>query len=164
MNLPNLEKQTISFAFGGFELLSNDEIQSKQVGYSHLEDGTNICSIAEGNWRSEWIIIGWNSLQGDPIFLDCSDHEYPVYTAAHGGGAWDPNLLSSSYSGFLEILKELKILASTRPHPVALQENPMTQEEYDSFIECCIKFGRLDDPYLWEIMVEDEEAGVGPEI
>lgn len=161
MNLPNLQKETISFSCGGFELISNDEVEAEQLGYSHLDDGTILCGVNEGDWRSEWVVVGRDSLQGDPVFIDTSDSCYPVYTAAHGEGDWDPVLLSSSYTGFLKILEELKKLASARQHPMALERNPMTQKEYDDFIKCCRDAGCLDDPYLWEIMVSDEEAGVG---
>jgi hypothetical protein len=41
---------------------------------------------------------------GDPIFIDINNKSYPVMTAMHGEGDWEPELMFSSLNNFLEAI------------------------------------------------------------
>ena len=58
--------------------------------------------IREGEWKKTWVVIANEDLNGDPIFIDLDDSRLPVYTAPHGAGHWEPVLLASSFSGFID--------------------------------------------------------------
>nr|WP_319394728.1 hypothetical protein [uncultured Desulfobacter sp.] len=116
----------------------------------------------QGDWLSPWAVIGRDSSFGDPIFIDSSNSNFPVYTAAHGEGIWSPELISGTYADFLLVIEKLETLAANRRNPVEMQKNPMTQEEYDSFINFVSANAELTDTAYWEILVADDEAGIGP--
>lgn len=164
MNIPEFEEQSISFGFGGIDLLANDDINEAQVGYSSLEDGEDLCGTEDGDWKTEWLVIGNDSLQGDPIFIDSVVEGFPVYAVPHGEGEWNPELISQSYSGFINIILELKKLAVGREHPVGLGNKPMTRDEYYKFVAYCRQEGSITETLFWEILVSDEEAGIEPGI
>lgn len=157
------EKQEVTFGYTGIELVPQQKLSEAQVGYSSDKNGEYCCGISEGDWRREWIVIGRELSCGDPIFIDSNAPDIPVYTAVHGVGGWHPNLISKSYSGFMEILKNFKSVAKGREFPTALESNPMTQTEFDSFLEFARTKGELEDTFFWGLMVADEESGIEPE-
>ena len=164
MNLPTLEKKCISIGYSDIDLVDDEEIEEIQIGYSVHSDGRSLVGKKDGDWMKDWIVIGRETLSADPIFIDTGNHDFPVYTATHGQGSWEPDSVSSTYAGFLKILRKLEQLAIGRDSPVALEEKPMTQEEYDGFIAFASDAGELEDTYFWASLISDEEAGIGPEI
>ena len=163
-SLSHFEQYEVSFGAGGVALLPFEEIGSAQNGYAYLNNGVNLCGMKDGDWRKEWVVIGHDTLTGDPIFIDSAVKEFPVYTAPHGDGIWVPVLISILYTGFRRILLRLKHLSLGREHPVGLSENPMTLKEYNEFVRFARIAGGLDDLFFWELLVADEEAGIEPEI
>jgi len=164
MNLPPLIKKGVSIGYNGIDLFDEKDIEKGQIGYSRLANGTSIVGQENGDWLAHWLVMGREPNLGDPIFIDISNPDFPIYTAAHGEGSWSPELISSTYSGFLRIIEKLEVLAAKRRNPTKMQENPMTKEEYDEFIEFVSDKGGLVDASFWEILIADEEAGIGPEI
>ena len=56
-------------------------------------------------------MIGYEDLCGDPIFLDVSKSELPVFTASHGQGLWESELIAQSAAAFfgsLHIVEEVQ--------------------------------------------------------
>jgi hypothetical protein len=84
-----------------FELATADSIDELQVGYAVDADGESHVDDATGGWHSTWLVIGQEGLTGDPIFVDLSDAGLPVFTAMHGMGRWDPELISKTLRRFL---------------------------------------------------------------
>ena len=115
------EKQEVTFGYTGIELFPYRKLEEAQIGYSIHPNGEDLCGISEGDWKREWIVIGQEISCGDPIFVDSSVPNVPVYTAIHGTGTWEPTLISKSYLGFIEILKELRTVATGREFPTALK-------------------------------------------
>lgn len=160
--IPPFVALNVSIGYTGIELFGPNEIDENQVGYSVSGDGKSLIGTSEGDWRKEWIVIGRELCCGDPIFIDASEPELPVYTAMHGEGDWMPNLISSSYNGLLKIIEQLRKVAAGREDPDSMEAHPMTQKEYDAFLAKTAKLGGLDDCFFWALMVSDEEAGIGP--
>jgi hypothetical protein len=163
-SLPSLDPIEVSFGAGGIALIDRNELEAAQRGYSFREAPADLCGVKDGDWREEWIVIGHTTDLGDPIFIDAAKKDFPVYTAAHGTGAWAPELVSRTYSGFRQIMVLFEEVALSREHPVGLSDNPMTIAEYKIFVEQAQEIGQLDDPFFWALIVADEEAGIGPEI
>ena len=80
-----------------------EEIEQRQVGYHCAEGGRGL--VGPGKWEPQWIVIGHDDLSGDPIFLDVSKSELPVFTAMHGQGSWEAELIAQSTTGFFASLK-----------------------------------------------------------
>jgi hypothetical protein len=162
-NIPQLIGRDVSIGYNGIELYGAEEIGQNQIGYSISTDGVSLVGTREGDWKNEWLVIGRETCCGDPIFIDTSGPEFPVYTAADGEGSWNPYLISGSYIGLLRIIEQLVIVATGREYPTRMKDNPMTQKEYDKFLDQVGKLSGLQDIFFWALMISDEEAGIGPE-
>jgi hypothetical protein len=84
------------------ELYAPAELEAGQVGYSVDVEGRSLIG-GDGGWRAEWVVIGIETLLGDPIFVDVTTPQLPVFTAMHGMGKWDPELIADSLEQFLGI-------------------------------------------------------------
>jgi hypothetical protein len=137
---------SVSIGYDSVELIPLVELEAAQRGYGVIPDGE------ETDWQPEWLVIGHEGRCGDPIFIDTSNDEFLVYTAAHGMGEWDPNLLASSFDHFVQILTRLQSLADGREDPMKLDKNPLTESERKSFLDF-IDSGSPDvDSSFWETL------------
>lgn len=90
-----------------------EHLDDFQVGLrTHGHTGESLVSEADGGWNPEWYAIAMTGLD-DPIFVAPGEAQsgYPVYTAAHGAGRWDPVQIAPSLTAFgrlLEALAEVK--------------------------------------------------------
>jgi hypothetical protein len=85
-----------------FHLFSKDEFEEEQLGYREDEEGNSFVGNNEGDWKESWFVIGYDEDLGDPIFVDISNKNYPVLTAEHGMGEWEPSLLYDSLEEFIK--------------------------------------------------------------
>ncbi|MFL0801868.1 MAG: hypothetical protein K6L80_15555 [Agarilytica sp.] len=85
-------------------LFGSEEIENGQLGYAVSKDGLPLYGENEGQWKKEWYVIGYESGCGDPIFIDTNQEILPVYTAAHGSGAWKKSLMAESIEMFKDVL------------------------------------------------------------
>ena len=140
---------SVSIGYATIHLAPVRELEGTQQGYSIVPDG-------ETDWKDEWVVIGYEDLCGDPIFIDTDVDDYPVYTAAHGMGEWNPQLIAFTFRHFVQILQQLQVLARGRSNPVELERRPITDQERESFLE----FIRRDSPDIdftfWETILETE--------
>jgi hypothetical protein len=155
--LARLGFREISFGYGGITLFTPEEIDYAQTGYSRSADGESFCDGKPGSWRPEWITIGHDTLLGDPIILDTSTREFSVMTAIHGEGSWDPEVITGSLAGFGDALREVKRASVGREHPVALEQNPLPEDER-RFILARIRnaIGPRADIDFWRGLLEGE--------
>jgi hypothetical protein len=77
-----LVPSNVSFGYSSVSLCHPSELQKRQVGYSVHPDGTSLCGDEDGDWRSNWLVIGDEGECGDPIFIDTAAPGYPVYRMA----------------------------------------------------------------------------------
>lgn len=82
-------------------IFTRDEFEEGQLGYIVDPDNNSLMGDAEGDWKDSWFVIGYDEDLGDPIFVDVSKNKYPVYTAEHGMGEWEPILLFESVEELL---------------------------------------------------------------
>ena len=164
MNLPPLRKKEVTIGYSGIELVSRTELEDHQLGYSVTDDGKSLIGNEIGDWKAGWIVIGHETNCGDPIFIDSDHPKFPVYTAMHGAGSWEPQLICPTYDAFLQVIDKLSELAIGREYPTKLEEKPMTQKEYDDFLSFVEQKAKVEDSYFWALLVSDEDAGIGPEI
>jgi len=99
MEVDDPEIETISI-----HLFSREEFEEGQLGYSVDEEGNSLTGNNEGDWKETWFVIGYDEDLGDPIFVDIEDKNYPVMTAMHGEGDWEPKVMFSSLNEFLEYI------------------------------------------------------------
>jgi hypothetical protein len=75
-----------------------------QLGYSMSPDGMDLCGESAGQWRRSWFVIATDG-QGDPLFVDSARTEFPILTAGHGMGAWEPTPVSTTLAHFLRCVQ-----------------------------------------------------------
>ncbi len=123
----------IAFGYAGLKLLSPDELEEGQTGYSSSSAGEALCDGKPGSWKAEWIAIGYDTSLGDPIILDTSNAQ--IMTAMHGEGSWEPHPIAKSLHAFGIALKEIQRASTSREHPAALENNPLSEEERDRILD-----------------------------
>src|SRR2546425_11908202 len=104
-------------------------LEEAQLGYSVGNAGEILAGENEGDWKSNWLVIGMEDLIGDPIFVDLNNQELPVFTAAHGEGAWNPKLIASSFEVFIKVMEEIERISDMRRNPVQLMRNQLSDVE-----------------------------------
>jgi hypothetical protein len=129
------------------------ELESGQVGYSISPDGEPLTGDKDGDWRSTWLVIGYDDTSGDPLFIDTSEAGYPVYTAMNGQGRWDSERIAISLPAFAYALSAVAAVAKGREHPVALEQNPLTQSEKDIVLASIRQQNPNMDVRFWETLL-----------
>ena len=116
-----------SFSIGssGLRFFSESEFTDGQRGYSVDTHGRSFATGEKGGWEHPWQVIGYEELCGDPIFVDSEAEGFPVFTAIHGIGEWNPDLIGDTLESFKECLNVLADLAVGRENPVKLAANPI---------------------------------------
>jgi hypothetical protein len=143
----------IQLGYAGMEFFTPNQLQDGQVGYSVNQDGQSLTGSQEGDWKNSWVVIGNESCCGDPIFIDTVENSLPVYTAPHGMGAWEPELIATSLSKFIEIMKLLAIVSQGRENPVALENNPLTDEEKEKVLSQIMDQNSGIDGSFWAVFM-----------
>lgn len=134
-SLATLEPRSVSFGYTAVDLVAEADIAKAQVGYSVHPDGTSLTGPLSGDWQKNWLVIATEDLAGDPIFIDLANNEFPVFTAAHGEGTWEPELLATSLEAFGKALKEVERISIGRQNPAELANNPLTDADRTSVLE-----------------------------
>jgi len=139
---------SVSIAYVSVCLSPVAELQAAQQGYSSIPEGD------ETDWRDEWVVVGYEDLCGDPIFIDISDDGFPVYTAAHGMGEWSPQPIAGTFQHFIEILQQLQLLARGRTTPVEIEKHPIAEQELESFLTFIRRGSPEADLTFWQSICE----------
>jgi len=92
--------EVLALGDGSFVLAKPSELGELQIGYS-ICPGVEDLTGGEGAWRTEWLVIGTKEDLSDPLFVDLSSPELPVFTAEHGAGAWSPVEVAPSLASAL---------------------------------------------------------------
>ena len=154
--LAELNPREVSFGYGGLKLLGIEELAEGQVGYALGIDDQSLSGSAPGDWRREWIVFCYDTGLGDPIFVDSGSPEFPVFTAMHGEGAWEPKPVAISLEAFRECWDEFARIANGRSNPVELEANPLSKAARQSFLNGVRQInGSRIDAELWVVLVDD---------
>jgi hypothetical protein len=140
------EPREVSYGFGGIELIDAADLEAAQEGYT-----------GEG-WNDSWLVIGRDTLEGDPLFTDLDDPQLPVYTAMHGEGEWDPDPVATTLDAFFAALTALAAIAEGREFPVALDENPLSEDERTQFLQAVGAANPGIDLSYWEQTIAADDG------
>ncbi|QFT56177.1 hypothetical protein [Microbulbifer sp. THAF38] len=102
--LPDLIEGELEVEMGGIITFSKDGSLGEQVGYSTSINGDPLYGLDEGDWQECWYVIGFETLLGDPIFINLNKGSLPVYTAPHGMGEWIETCIAETYTSFISTL------------------------------------------------------------
>lgn len=109
-----LEFASVNLGFNGVELFPSDAVEAGQIGFSVGPNGKSLCDGSAGAWRHHWLVIGIETLCGDPLILDTADPNFRVLYAIHGQDKWEPTTIAPTLNGFFEAIRELKKLTAGR--------------------------------------------------
>lgn len=146
----------VSIGYRTVILFSPEELENKQIGYSVDSVGQSLVGDKNGDWQSSWIVIGYEDEMGDPIFVDTSEEGFSVYTAVHGEGEWEQEMISTSFHHFILSLNHMKEISVGRENPVALENNPISFEEKKHILKLISNINVETDLYFWESWLEFE--------
>ena len=147
-----LEK--VSCGYRTVTLFSAAALAEGQVGYSVGEAGEDLTGENDGDWRANWLVIGDEDICGDPILVDLSETDLPVFTAAHGQGRWDPEMLASSLAGFVKALAEIDRVSQNRRNPVLLEAHPLSKVERERVLKQIAKVIGKANLEFWDAWFE----------
>ena len=144
----------VSFRSQTVKLFPVEELEEAQLGYSVGDAGEDFTGENAGDWRRSWLVIAYEDLLGDPIFVDLGEPELPVFTAAHGEGEWSPVLIASSFRGFIEALKEVERVSKGRSNPVEAERNPLPDRERQRVLNRIAELNGSSSLEFWESWFE----------
>ncbi len=141
-----LKKETEKIEeFTNFQIFNLQELKEEQIGYSIDSNGNSLVSNEEGSWEEEWIVIGQETLCGDPIIIDTKEVGFPIFTLMHGMGDWNAgSCLSASIGKFTNEIKQINKFICERN-----KENTTPRVTCESL-----------DNLIYEMIEEDEDGDV----
>ena len=146
----------ISIGYSSISLRRPSELAKQQVGYSVRANGTSLSGNGDGDWHSNWLVIGNEDLCGDLIFIDTAAPGYPVFTAPNGEGRWDPEPVAVSLVGLREALAVVGRAAKGRENPVALEENPFSGTDREIILKEIQEHNPDIDLSFWSVVIGNE--------
>jgi hypothetical protein len=149
---------SVTLGYNGIELFPREAIEARQVGYSVDPTGRSLCDGSPGAWEKHWLVIGTESLCGDPVILDTLDPNLRVLYDIHGQGKWEPMTVAPSLDGFWKAFRELNTLSAGRENPISLEANPIGAEEKSEFLGRLTEIIGTDEEVsqFWMSMLENE--------
>jgi hypothetical protein len=135
-------------------LFKDNEIEEAQIGYGIDNKGSSLTGTVEGYWKESWLVIAYEDLCGDPIFIDIHKKGFPVYTAIHGEGTWDPENIATSFENFTKALTYIIEISKDRENPVKLENNPLSVVEKESVLKRIHSDNEGIDAGFWEDWLE----------
>tara|TARA_R110000751_G_scaffold307852_1_gene432761 strand:+ start:1800 stop:2285 length:486 start_codon:yes stop_codon:yes gene_type:complete len=154
IKIDSLKSDNLSLGYSELNFATTETLSEFQLGYSIDPNGKSLTGGKDGDWNENWIVISRDDL-GEPHFVDLKDGK--IYTAMHGQGDWEPDLISISLEKYIETINFLFELSKNRDNPSDLENNPITQNEierFEKFIEEANN-GEVEF-YEWENWVENE--------
>lgn len=149
------------FGSAGFALESRESFDEAQLGYRRQPDGRDLTGNDDGDWKSTWYVIGHDTLVGDPFFVDLFSDDLPVYTAMHGTGRWDPDLVSETFSGFLSGLEFLQKKSGQDADLIDPDENTIRDAEaLDAIHRQILALCGEGSTFYWECFFEQHEQWI----
>jgi len=143
----------VSLGYETIRIYQGSERESSQVGYSVTSSGESLTGDGDGDWHPHWIVIGYEELCGDPIFIDTACDGFPVYTALHGEGRWDAEQIAVSLESFGKSLSVIAQAAKSRQFPTALEKNPITASEKEATIAAIKRENPGLELRFWETLL-----------
>lgn len=152
LNFIKLEHEIMK-DFVDFEIFSFDELDEYQIGYSIDLNGNSLVTDEADTWDDSWVVIGYETLCGDPIIIELNEAGYPVSRLMHGMGSWNNGtFLADSIKSFLSILKDIRCFLTEKQ---MLQGKKMIQhKELKVLVNSMIEKNKTVDFEIWESLLQ----------
>lgn len=134
-------------------LFKVEELNEAQLGYRVDFKGNSLINEEGRNWKKTWLVIGYESCCGDPIFIDYGNKNFPVYTAMAGEGEWDGILIGDTFKGFIKSLKDVKGLFELI---LKAEEGFVAENDKKKVLEEIKTYHKESDISFWEDWIDQE--------
>jgi hypothetical protein len=128
----------ISYAHRGVALFDPVFLDSEQKNFGG------------GNWIESWYVIGLDTEEDDPIFIDLADPQTPVYTGGAYDGEWEWDTVTESVDGFFAALVEFDKIAKG-PFPPSAADR-------DAYLAAVAAANPGLDTWYWEYLTAPAPA------
>jgi hypothetical protein len=152
--LATIDPKELSLGYHAIHVYQPNELASGQIGYSVSPTGKKLVGDGDGDWQKSWLLIGYDESGGDPLFIDTSEEEYPVYTTIVGQGRWDRTRVADSLAAFGHALSAVAEVAEGREYPVALEQNPLSKDERDNVLASIRQHNPKVNMSFWEMILD----------
>ncbi|MCI1695699.1 hypothetical protein [Aneurinibacillus aneurinilyticus] len=129
------------------EICTINELDEAQIGYGIDSEGNSLIK-GEASWDEDWIVIGRETMCGDPIIADAAEAGYSISILMHDMESWEGgSYLAESISEFLKHLQYIGIF---------IEQNGTSIRKRD--IENLVKTISEKDSYTdgdsWELLLQ----------
>ncbi|MED4531300.1 SMI1/KNR4 family protein [Metabacillus fastidiosus] len=135
-----------------FHLFSFEQLDDCQTGFSIDADGNSLVTDEDGSWGDNWIVIGYETICGDPIIIELNEDGYPVSRLIHGMGSWDAgSFLTDSMESFIKILQDIEcFLTETQ---VLQGKRTIQNKELKALLNNIIEKDQFADFEIWQSLL-----------
>ncbi len=154
----SLDFDRIDYNVGGIELFQPENLPEAQLGYAVGIGGESLVGVKPGGWLADWVVIGNETACGDPVFASQTS-PHPIFTAMHGQGSWEPELIAPSLETFRECLDVFRRFAEGRSCPGELKAHLPSEEERARFLTDIKRLTTTDDVeawFFWAVQIETD--------
>ncbi len=144
----------VSLGYRIVTLFDENNINKGQIGYSRTSEGDDLTGTEPGDWRSSWLVIGYDDRTGNPIFIDTSKSAFPVLIAVQGEKYWNPKLIATSLDGFIQGLLVIHDISEGRKIPSEIDSNPIPADIASDLLDRISVLTNTDDLSFWESWIE----------
>lgn len=154
--LRSADARGLSLGSGGIHLHAAEALDEAQVGYAVDPGGQPLGGTGEGEWQPSWLVIGSETLCGDPLFVDLAQAGLPVLTAAHGMGCWEADPIADSAEAFFRALDVVRTASGGRERPAPYPPNPLPEAEREEVLRRIGELNPRSDLYFWRLLLESD--------
>lgn len=147
-----------SFTIGykGIDFLMTDEVEAEQDIFTKDSHGRTLITGKRGDWKEEWLVIGYEDLSGNPIFVNTKSPVLRVSSAQTDDYGWDPFYIAESIDNLKGIVELLQTVAQGRADENELEANPISDEERQRILDEIKKQNPNVDMWFWAGFLENE--------
>ncbi|MGG3889821.1 SMI1/KNR4 family protein [Metabacillus fastidiosus] len=135
-----------------FHIFSFEQLDDCQTGFSIDSDGNSLVTDEEGSWDDNWIVIGYETICGDPIIIELNEDRYPVSRLIHGMGNWDAgSFLTDSMESFIKILQDIECFLTEKQ--VLQGKRTLQNKELKTLLNNITEKDKFTDFEIWQSLL-----------
>lgn len=146
----------VSIGYKGIHFFEAEHVTDEQVGYSVTMDGLSLVTGKRGDWKEEWLAIGYEEDSDEPVFVNMKTAALKVSSAQHGEDGWDPFYIADSLDNLRNIVQLLQTVSGGRANPEELEGNPISDEERQKVLQEIKRQNPQSEPWFWELFLEND--------
>ncbi len=141
---------SFSIGYSGIRFKKLSDLDKVATGFEEDFEGMSFNYDQDKDWPKDWLLIGDDRVVGDPVIVDKKSDNLVVMTAIKGDRKWQSFVIADSFTNFMKIIEQFKVICSGRENPEALQQNPYNSIELDLFMSSIRHDNPKTDVSYWQ--------------